>query len=118
VPKLRELCLNGCKKIGSLKSNIHSKSLITLDLTDCSSLVEFSVTSEEMAWLLLRGTAIHEFSSSMWCNSKLTDLDLSKCKKLNIVGKKLSNDPGLESLTVLKLSGCTQNQSIEYVVHP
>jgi hypothetical protein len=49
VPKLRELCLNGCKKIGSLKSNIHSKSRVTLDLTDCSSLVEFSVTSEEMA---------------------------------------------------------------------
>jgi hypothetical protein len=108
APKLRTLWLRGCKKIESLKTNIHSKSLEILDLTDCSSLVEFSVTSEEMVWLLLSGTAIHEFPSSMWRNSKLTYLNLSNCKKLNIVGKKLSNDPGIESHVELVLSGCTQ----------
>ncbi|KEH29387.1 putative TIR domain, P-loop containing nucleoside triphosphate hydrolase [Medicago truncatula] len=109
APKLRELYLKGCKKIESLKTNIHSKSLRTLELTDCSSLKEFSVTSEEMMSLSLCGTAIHELPSSIWRNWKLTyRLDLSECKKLNIVGKKLTNDPGLESLTVLDLSGCTQ----------
>jgi hypothetical protein len=108
VPKLRQLCLDGCKKIESLKTNIHSKSLQTLDLTDCSSLVEFSVTSEEMTWLSLRDTAIHEFPSSMWNNSKLTHIDLIQCKNLTIVGKKLSKHPGLGSVTVLNLSGCTQ----------
>jgi hypothetical protein len=107
-PKLRYICLNGCKKIESLKANIHSKSLQSLNLTDCSSLVEFSVTSEEMTILLLCGTAIHEFPSSMWRNSKLTYINLSQCKKLNIVGKKLSNDRGLGSHTFLTLSGCTQ----------
>ena len=108
APKLRELCLKGCKKIESLITNIHSKSLQRLDLTDCSSLVQFSVTSEEMTWLSLSGTTIHEFSSSMWRNSKLGLLNLSDCKKLNFVGKKLSNDRGLESLIYLNLSGCTQ----------
>ncbi|AES65249.1 disease resistance protein (TIR-NBS-LRR class), putative [Medicago truncatula] len=108
APKLRELCLKGCTKIESLVTDIHSKSLLTLDLTDCSSLVQFCVTSEEMTWLSLRGTTIHEFSSLMLRNSKLDYLDLSDCKKLNFVGKKLSNDRGLESLSILNLSGCTQ----------
>ncbi|AES65290.1 putative TIR domain, P-loop containing nucleoside triphosphate hydrolase [Medicago truncatula] len=108
APKLRELCLKGCKKIESLVTDIHSKSLQRLDLTDCSSLVQFCVTSEEMKWLSLRGTTIHEFSSLMLRNSKLDYLDLGDCKKLNFVGKKLSNDRGLESLSILNLSGCTQ----------
>jgi hypothetical protein len=100
--------LNGCKKLESLKTDIHSKSLRTLDLSDCSSLVELLVTSEEMTTLLLRGIAIHEFQSLMWRNRKLTSLNFKLCKKLSIVGKKLSNDPGFESFTMLNLSGCIQ----------
>ncbi|CAK8566893.1 unnamed protein product [Lathyrus sativus] len=47
TPKLTNLKLNGCEKIGSLKNNVHLKSLQTLDLSD-SSLAEFSVTSKEI----------------------------------------------------------------------
>jgi len=108
APELRELGLSYCRKIKILKADIHLKSLTKLDLSGCSSLVEFSVTSEKMTWLSLCGTAIDEFPSSIWRNSKLAELNLSRCEKLKIVGKKLSNDPGLESLTVLNLSGCTQ----------
>ncbi|KAK2442683.1 disease resistance protein RPV1 [Trifolium repens] len=107
-PKLRELHLCHCRKIKSLKTDIHSKSLQQVALWGCSSLVEFSVTSEEMTCLSLRGTAIHEFPSSIWHNSKLDDLDLGDCVKLNIVMKKLSTDLGLRSLTTLDLSGCTE----------
>ncbi|GAU42901.1 hypothetical protein TSUD_232130 [Trifolium subterraneum] len=107
-PKLRKLLLSGCQKIKSLKTNIHSKSLEVLVLSGCYSLVEFSVTSEEMTSLSLRDTAIREFPSSIWRNSKLTQLLLSGCKKLNIVRKKLSSDLGLMSLTYLDLSGCTE----------
>ncbi|GAU42898.1 hypothetical protein TSUD_232090 [Trifolium subterraneum] len=107
-PKLRKLLLSGCQKIKSLKTNIHSKSLEVLVLSGCYSLVEFSVTSEEMTSLSLRDTAIREFPSSIWRNSKLTQLFLSGCKKLNIVRKKLSSDLGLMSLTNLDLSGCTE----------
>ncbi|KAK2442700.1 disease resistance protein RPV1 [Trifolium repens] len=107
-PKLRELHLCHCRKIKSLKTDIHSKSLQKVVLWDCSSLVEFSVTSDEMTSLSLNGTAIDEFPSSIWHNSKLDDLDLGDCVKLNSVRKKLSTDLGLRSLRTLDLSGCTE----------
>ncbi|WJX32895.1 hypothetical protein P8452_21171 [Trifolium repens] len=107
-PKLRELHLCHCRKIKSLKTDIHSKSLQKVVLWDCSSLVEFSVTSDEMISLSLNGTAIHEFPSSIWHNSKLDDLDLGDCVKLNIVRKKLSTDLGLMFVRKLDLSGCTE----------
>ncbi|KAK2442718.1 hypothetical protein QL285_013892 [Trifolium repens] len=107
-PKLRELHLCHCRKIKSLKTDIHPKSLQKVVLWDCSSLVEFSVTSGEMTCLSLRGTAIHEFPSSIWHNSKLDDLDLGDCVKLNIVRKKLSTDLGLMYVRKLDLSGCTK----------
>jgi len=108
LPRLTYLCLGNCKKIESLKTNIHSKSLCVLLLDGCSSLMEFSVTSEEMTQLTLRGTAIRKLSSSIWRNCKLTSLDLTECNKLNIVEKKLSDDHGLGSVTELDLSGCTE----------
>jgi len=108
LPDLRYLNLRGCVKIESLKTNIHSKSLRELLLDGCSSLTEFSVTSDEMTELTLGGTAIRELSSSIWRNRKLTSLGLSECNKLNIVGNKLTNDHGLGSVTELDLSGCTE----------
>ncbi|WJX32896.1 hypothetical protein P8452_21172 [Trifolium repens] len=107
-PKLIELHLYHCRKIKSVKTDIHSKSLELLNLSDCYSLVEFSVTSEKMTSLSLSGTAICEFPSSIWHNSKLSQLFLEECKKLKIVRKKLSTDLGLRSLPFLNLSGCTE----------
>jgi hypothetical protein len=66
------------------------------------------VRSNAMTTLFLRGTAIHELSSSIWRDRKLTHLFLSEFKKLSIVGKKLSNDPAVVPLQLLDLSGCTQ----------
>ncbi|XP_039687947.1 disease resistance protein RPP4-like [Medicago truncatula] len=108
LPDLRYLDLRDCKKIESLKTNIHSKSLRELLLDGCASLTEFSVTSDEMTELTLGGTAIRELSSSIWRNRKLTSLGLSECNKLNIVGNKLTNDHGLGSVTELDLLGCTE----------
>ncbi|KEH34070.1 disease resistance protein (TIR-NBS-LRR class) [Medicago truncatula] len=108
LPDLRYLDLRGCKKIESLKTNIHSKSLCELLLDGCSSLTEFSVTSDEMTELTLDGTAIRELSSSIWRNRKLTSLSLTECNKLNIVGNKLSDDHGLGSVIELNLSRCTE----------
>ncbi|XP_058788001.1 TMV resistance protein N-like [Vicia villosa] len=108
LPRLEHLDLRSCIKIESLKTNFHSKSLYNLLLKGCSSLTEFSVTSEAMRHLSLNGTAIHELSSSIWRNTKLTILDLTECNKLNIVGSKLSNDHGLGSVRDLDLSGCTE----------
>ncbi|KAK7309718.1 hypothetical protein RJT34_06671 [Clitoria ternatea] len=108
LPKVVCLCLEGCRKIESLKTNVHLKSLCQLYLYGCSSLKEFSVASEEMIVLDLAATAIRELPSSVWYHTKLTSLALSCCNNLNIVGNKLSNDPGMGSLTELDLSWCTQ----------
>ncbi|RHN67392.1 putative TIR domain, winged helix-turn-helix DNA-binding domain-containing protein [Medicago truncatula] len=112
LPQLQYLDLRGCISIESLKTNIHSKSLRQLLLNGCSSLTEFSVTSEEMTKLSLRDTSIHELTSSIWHNTKLTVLDLAGCNKLTIVGNKLTDDHGLGSVTELDLSGCTEINAI------
>ncbi|XP_039687948.1 disease resistance protein RPV1-like [Medicago truncatula] len=108
LPRLIVLDLGGCIKIESLKTNIHSNSLRNLKLDGCSSLMEFSVTSEEMTELSLCGTDIHQLSSSIWRNTKMTVINLTGCNKLNIVGNKLSDDHGLGFVTELDLSGCTE----------
>ncbi|RHN67381.1 putative TIR domain, winged helix-turn-helix DNA-binding domain-containing protein [Medicago truncatula] len=108
LPQLQYLDLRGCISIESLKTNIHSKSLCQLLLNGCSSLTEFSMTSEEMTKLSLCDTSIHELTSSIWHNTKLTVLDLAGCNKLTIVGNKLTDDHGLGSVTELDLSGCTE----------
>ncbi|XP_039687160.1 disease resistance protein RPV1 isoform X2 [Medicago truncatula] len=100
---LDRIHLSECESLRQLHPSIFSlPRIIYLDLR------EFSVTSEEMTELFLDGTAIRELSSSFWCNTKLTVLDLIGCNKLNIVGKKLSDDHGLLSVTELDLSGCTE----------
>lgn len=107
APKLEALLLRGCKNIESLKTNISSKSLRRLDLTDCSSLVEFSMMSEKMEESSLIQTFKLEFLSFMFCKRsdqiRPSCLSLSRCKKLNIIGSKLSND-----LMDLELAGCPQ----------
>ncbi|KAK7401099.1 hypothetical protein VNO78_12413 [Psophocarpus tetragonolobus] len=103
LPKLTYLDLKFCRGIESLKVN--SKSLCNLYLDDCSSLKEFSVTSEEMTHLGLDHTNICAFPSSIWCNRKLTFLSLRGCKNL----ESLSDDHGIRSITALDQYGCMQN---------
>ncbi|CAJ1939655.1 unnamed protein product [Sphenostylis stenocarpa] len=76
------LNLESCNKLKSLISNIHLKSLQRLNLRDCSILEVFSVTSENMEYLNLRGTSIKELPISVWRNNKLFTLVLHSCKKL------------------------------------
>ncbi|XP_027916364.1 disease resistance-like protein DSC1 isoform X1 [Vigna unguiculata] len=80
--KLVYLNLESCNKLKSLTSKIHFKSLQRLNLRDCSILEEFSVTSESMEYLNLRGTSIRELPTSVWRNNKLYTLVLHSCKKL------------------------------------
>ncbi|KAK7400726.1 hypothetical protein VNO78_12013 [Psophocarpus tetragonolobus] len=80
--KLVYLNLESCNKLKSLTSNLHLKSLQRLNLRDCSSLEEFSVTSENMEYLNLRGTSIKELPTAIWRNDKLFTLVLHSCKKL------------------------------------
>ncbi|XP_058755709.1 disease resistance protein RUN1-like [Vicia villosa] len=105
APKLKELCLHGCKKIQSLKNHIYSTSLQILNLSDSSYLAEFSVTSEEMMELSLWGSVVHGFSSLMLCNKKFTELHLTGCTQINTSSLWLILD-GTPSLKELYLSKC------------
>ncbi|XP_028763132.1 protein SUPPRESSOR OF npr1-1, CONSTITUTIVE 1-like [Neltuma alba] len=84
ILSLHSLCrllLNDCKALTSLTSKTHLKSLSELDLTGCSGLREFSVTSENNRFqLMLCRTAINgELCSSSGCLSKIDFLDLESC---------------------------------------
>ncbi|RDX91622.1 TMV resistance protein N, partial [Mucuna pruriens] len=76
LPNLTYLYLSDCREIESL--NVESKYLRELDLNRCSSLKEISVTSEEMRWLNLSGTAICALPSSIGHLLSLGELDLSE----------------------------------------
>ncbi|KAK7401101.1 hypothetical protein VNO78_12415 [Psophocarpus tetragonolobus] len=75
LPKLKYLYLSGCREIKSL--NVHLKSLCVLTLTCCSSLKEFSVTSEKLTLLELPNTPICALPSSISHLLSLEELDLS-----------------------------------------
>ncbi|KAK7267003.1 hypothetical protein RIF29_19666 [Crotalaria pallida] len=66
------------------------------------------VTSKEMKYLYLNGTAIHELPSSFFHNRKLCHLNLEACDNLNMDGKRLFDGQRMRSLTDLFLSSSKQ----------
>ncbi|XP_061354746.1 disease resistance protein RPV1-like [Gastrolobium bilobum] len=104
INKLLLFNLESCKNLKSLPSSIHLFSLKMFILKGCSSLDEFSVTSENMTRLDLRGTAIEHFPASVWQHlSQLVYLNLESCNKL----KSLTCNIHLLSLKSLNLRDCS-----------
>ncbi|KAK7362511.1 hypothetical protein VNO77_04627 [Canavalia gladiata] len=104
IEKLLLFNLESCKNLKSLPRNIHLFSLEMFILRCCSSLDEFSVTSENMTRLDLRGTAITDFPESVWQHlNQLVYLNLESCNKL----KSLSSNIHLTSLQSLNLRDCS-----------
>ncbi|KAL5076277.1 hypothetical protein RYX36_015261 [Vicia faba] len=106
--KLKNLELEGCTKIESLiqMDNNHLESLQNIQLSNCSSLKEFSVTSNKLEKLWLDGTSIQELSPSVWCCEKLKMIDLHNCDNLVGFGDNIQNYIGIGSLNTIVLSGC------------
>ncbi|KEH17605.1 disease resistance protein (TIR-NBS-LRR class) [Medicago truncatula] len=104
LQKLVNLNLVWCKNLKSLLSNTPLNSLRILELYGCSSLKEFSVTSEEMTYLDLRCTAINELPPSVKYLGRLMNLELSSCVRLRNLPNEFSC---LKSLGCLVLSDCT-----------
>ncbi|WJX32821.1 hypothetical protein P8452_21104 [Trifolium repens] len=103
--KLKDLELEGCTKIERFRSDNHLDSLQTIQLSNCSSLKEFSVTSNKLENLWLDGTSIQELPSSIWCCQKLKMIDLHNCDNLVGFGEN-KNHIEIGSLNTLVLSGC------------
>lgn len=126
--KLERVYLNHCKSLYQI--HLNSKSLYVLDLLGCSSLKEFTVTSEEMIDLMLSHTAICTLSSPIDHLLSLEVLDLSgtnveilpaNIKNLSMMRKlklddfctKLMYLPELPpSLTELHLNNCQRLMSL------
>ncbi|WJX86437.1 hypothetical protein P8452_68746 [Trifolium repens] len=96
------LLLDRCTKLESLKSKKHLRSLQKINVFGCSSLKEFSLSSDSMESLDLSNTGVEILHSSI--------SGMSKLGLLNLEGLKLSNLPielsCLELLTELRLSYC------------
>ncbi|KEH16065.1 disease resistance protein (TIR-NBS-LRR class), putative [Medicago truncatula] len=96
--KLKSLCT----KLKSLTSEKHLRSLQKINVYGCSSLKEFSLSSDSIASLDLRNTGIEILHPSI--------NGISKLVWLNLEGLKFANLPNelscLGSLTKLRLSNC------------
>ncbi|KAK7349265.1 hypothetical protein VNO77_06498 [Canavalia gladiata] len=92
------LKLSKCRSLKSLESDIHLKSLEYLFVDGCWSLTEFSLTSEKMRELDLRGTLIETLSSSIERFSNLEEFYL--CDSLKNLPNKLSYMPSLKDLSL------------------
>ncbi|KAL2342203.1 hypothetical protein Fmac_010143 [Flemingia macrophylla] len=104
LPKLTCLDLSDCKKIERL--DLHSETLEILELNGCLSLKEISVVSKKGIELCSYGdTGITSFSS-ISSLPKLTYLDLSDCKEIEIL------DFYSKSLKHLVLNGCSSLKEI------
>ncbi|KAM1574659.1 hypothetical protein ACFX1Z_043963 [Malus domestica] len=105
---LRYLNLKDCKELKSLPSLIHMRSLITFDLSGCSSLELFPEILEVMAELPelnLSGSKIKELPSSINNLTGLRHLNLKDCKEFKSLPSSICQ---LKSLCYLSLSGCTK----------
>ncbi|XP_057741277.1 putative disease resistance protein At4g11170 [Arachis stenosperma] len=80
IHKLETLSVYNCEELKSLKGKVHLKSLKTLGVRYCSSLKEFSVSSEELTSLSFDGTIIDTLHSSVGRLSKLVECDLSNVR--------------------------------------
>ncbi|KDO37878.1 hypothetical protein CISIN_1g012324mg [Citrus sinensis] len=114
MPRLNNLVilnLRSGKSLKSLPSGIFNLEFLTkLDLSGCSKLKRLpEISSGNVCWLFLRGTAIEELPSSIDRLRRLGYLNLSDCKRLKSLPSSLCK---LKSLKVLNLCGCSNLQRL------
>ncbi|XP_025634266.1 disease resistance protein RML1B isoform X2 [Arachis hypogaea] len=109
IQTLEELQLYGCKKLKSVKGNTYLKSLKRLEVRMCSSLEEFSVSSEKLTTLYLSFLRIKSVPYELYCSTYLVCLCLWDCKELIELPHHIKT---LSSLLTLDVSGCFSLRSI------
>ncbi|XP_018451198.2 disease resistance protein RPS4 [Raphanus sativus] len=103
MQRLIFLNMRGCTSLRVLPP-MNLISLEILILTNCSSLKEFRVISDNLETLNLDGTNISQLPESMVKLQRLIVLNLKKCKELVAVPESLGK---LKALQELVLSGCS-----------
>ncbi|KAK9205413.1 hypothetical protein WN943_015680 [Citrus x changshan-huyou] len=114
MPRLNKLAilnLRGSKSHKSLPSGIFNLEFLTkLDLSGCPKLKRLpEISSGNISWLFLRGTAIEELPSSIERLLRLGFFYLSNCKRLKSLPSSLWK---LKSLRILDLWGCSNLQRL------
>ena len=85
---------------------------MTLNLTGCSKvkkIPEFMGNMTHLQELLLKGTAITELPSSVKCLIGLTSLDLTDCKKFELLPSTICS---FKSLDKIMLLGCSKFEKL------
>ncbi|XP_031249156.1 disease resistance-like protein DSC1 isoform X2 [Pistacia vera] len=110
---LRILRLSGCKSLRNFPSNIHFKSLVTLNLSSCIYLTEFPRISGNIRDINLSGTAIEEVPSSIMCLTELCSLVMTRCSRLKSISTSICK---LKSLQRLELDYCSKLESFPEIL--
>ncbi|XLR54671.1 hypothetical protein HN51_023196 [Arachis hypogaea] len=97
------------KRLKSVKSNIYLKSLKTLGVQMCSSLEEFSVSSEKLTASHFSLLRIKSLPYEFCCSIYLVHLCLWDCTELIELPRHIKT---LSSLLTLDISGCCSLRSI------
>ncbi|XP_057745813.1 disease resistance protein RPV1-like isoform X2 [Arachis stenosperma] len=109
IQTLEELYLDGCKKLKSVKGNIYLKSLKILAVQRCSSLEEFSVSSEKLTSSYFSLLRLKSLPDEFYCSTYLVYLCLWDCRELIELPHHIKT---LSSLLTLDVSGCCSLRSI------
>ncbi|TXG68584.1 hypothetical protein EZV62_003519 [Acer yangbiense] len=114
--KLRNLDLAGCESLRSFSTKIHFESLITLDLSYCTNLIEFpQVSGSSIKSLCLTDTAIEEIPSSIGSLTGLIVLQISHCARLKHISTSICK---LKSLESINLIDCSKLESFPEILEP
>ncbi|XP_020991547.2 disease resistance protein RPV1 isoform X1 [Arachis duranensis] len=109
IQTLEVLSLDGCKKLKSVKSNIYLKSLKALGFQMCSSLEEFSVSSEKLTISYFSFSRFKSLPYEFYCSTYLFRLCLLDCRELIELPHHIKT---LSKLVTLDVRGCRSLRSI------
>ncbi|CAA7061465.1 unnamed protein product [Microthlaspi erraticum] len=101
--------LTNCIQLKNVPSGTALKSLETVGMSGCSSLMHFPEISWSTRRLYLNGTEIEELPSSISRLSCLVELDMSDCERLRTLPSSVRH---LVSLKSMNLEGCKQLENL------
>ncbi|XP_010453970.2 PREDICTED: disease resistance protein RPP5-like [Camelina sativa] len=109
LKRLSCIYLTNCIQLKNIPVGITLKSLETVGMSGCLSLVQFPELSWNTRRLYLSSTKIEELPSSISHLSYLVELDMSDCQRLRVLPSSVRN---LVSLKSMNLDGCKHLENL------